>query len=409
MDTIEHRTFDILDGDFYVNDFHENLAWLRHNEPVHWDEANQLWVITRYDDIVAIEKDKKRFINSAQEPGGYRPGIPADPAIIGLDDPVHSARRNLVSRRFTPRAVVKWDSEICDTIDALLGAALASPDDVEIVSALAAPLPAKMIGHLLGFPDEMWIELQRWSERSIALGGGPRYMSDEGITAVFEFAGACAELYAAKRNDVASGCPMDDVMTRWIGVEDETGGSVGGQPFGLDQIISDCLLLLDGGAETTRTVIARMILELADRPELLAQLKDGADMTLAVEEFVRWVTPVHNFCRTATEDVEVGGTTIKAGQQVILMYASANRDETKFDRPNEFDIARNPNIHLSFGFGTHFCLGASLARLELRRFFERFVASVERVERLGDQPHIEMPNPFVFGLKEAHVRLTPVS
>ncbi|NIR38754.1 MAG: hypothetical protein GWN07_23040, partial [Actinobacteria bacterium] len=147
-----------------------------------------------------------------------------------------------------------------ETVDHLLDAALAH-DDVEIVGELAAPLPAMMIGLLLGFPDEMWPKLQYWSETTIALGGGPRYFDEAGTLAAMEFAGAAAELYEEKK-----GCPAEDVMSHWISVEESTGGEVGGHPFGLDQIISDCLLLLDGGAETTRTVIARTLLALADHP-----------------------------------------------------------------------------------------------------------------------------------------------
>ncbi len=397
METIDPRPLDILDGEFYVNDPHPRYAWLRQHSPCHWDEVNELWVITRYDDIVAIEKAKHRFINSGKEKGGYRPNIPADRSIIGCDDPLHSARRNLVSRRFTPRAVMRWEDHIAEVVDELLTPVL-EKGRAEIVTELAAPLPAKMIGLLLGYPDEMWPKLQHWSETTIALGGGPRYHEEEGIISAMEFAGACAELYEAKQS-----CPADDVMSKWVEVERTTGGEVGGEPFGLDQIISDCLLLLDGGAETTRTVIARALLELADRREQWQRLKEGADLAVAVEEFIRWVTPVHNFCRVAVEDTELHGQTIRAGQQVLLAYGAANRDPAHFDRPHELDVTRQPNHHLSFGFGTHFCLGASLARLELKTFFSALVARVDHLERLPEEPLVEMPNAFVYGLKEAHL------
>ena len=280
-------------------------------------------------------------------------------------------------------------------------AALAK-ENVEIVSELAAPLPAMMIGLLLGFPDEMWPKLQHWSETTIVLGGGPRYFTEAGTIAAMDFAVAAAELYETK-----SRCPADDVMSHWIDVERDNDGKVGGQPFGLDQIISDCLLLLDGGAETTRTVIARTLLALADHPDQWAKLQDGADMEVAVEEFIRWVTPVHNFCRVATEDHELHGKTIRRGQQVPLAYGAANRDPLHFYNPETFDVTRTPNLHISFGFGTHFCLGASLARLEIQTFFDRLVARVESLERLTDEPHVEMPNAFVFGLKESHMAFTP--
>lgn len=398
---IDPRPLDILDGDFYVNDPYSRYAWLRENSPCHWDDVNELWVITRYDDIVAIEKNKRVFINSDKTKGGYRPNIPADESIIGHDDPLHQARRSLVSRRFTPRAVERWRDKITDTVNSLIDPVI-EKRQAEIVGELAAPLPAKMIGFLLGFHDEMWPKLKHWSETTIALGGGPRYHNQEGGAAVLEFVEACVELYLSKK-----ACPVGDVMSHWVEVENTTGGMVGQSPFGLDQIVSDCLLLLDGGAETTRTVIARTLLDLADRPDQWAQLRAGSHMETAVEEFIRWVTPIHNFCRVATVDYDLHGHTIKAGQQVIMMYASANRDPRHFDRPEEYDVTRTPNHHIAFGFGTHFCLGAALARLEIAIFFDCLRKRVRKIERIPGRPHVEMPNAFVHGVREAHLAFTP--
>lgn len=384
---------DLLAGDFYVGDPYAAYAWMREHEPVYWDSVNELWGVARYDDIVRIEKQKDRFISSDQNKGGYRPNIPADPSIIGLDDPHHSARRNLVSRRFTPKAVSSWEDHVRETVRGLLDGALGHDGSVEIIGELAAPLPAEMIGLLLGFPEEMYPKLLEWSERTIALGGGPRYHDEDGIIAAMEFAGASAELYEEKKR-----CPADDVMTVWTTAE------VPGHDFGVDQVISDCLLLLDGGAETTRTVIARSILELARRPDQWALLKEGADLTVAVEEFIRYVTPIHNMCRVSVEDVEIGGSQVKAGDQLVLMYSSANRDPEHFEAPEELDVTRNPNHHISFGFGTHFCLGSSLARLEIRVFFEEFLQRVDEI-RVHEDSIVEMPNAFVFGLKAAEVDL----
>lgn len=190
---------DLLDGDFYVDDPYSTYAWLRDNEPVYWDAVNELWIVTRYDDVVEVEKHKERFISSDKVKGGYRPNLAADPAIIGLDDPLHSHRRNLVSRRFTPRAVSRWEDHVRSTVSGLFDTAQAHGGPIEIVGELAAPLPAEMIGLLLGFPDEMFPKLMEWSERTIALGGGPRYLNDEGITAAMEFAQASADLYEEKQ------------------------------------------------------------------------------------------------------------------------------------------------------------------------------------------------------------------
>ncbi len=370
-----------------------HYARLRQEAPVCWNGRS--WLISRYDDIVWIEQRKELFINSDQDKGGYRPNIPADAAIIGLDDPLHSLRRKLVSRRFTPRAVRKFEDHVRDVVRGLFDAAMSHDGPVEIVSELAAPLPAEMIGLLLKFPREMTPSLQDWSERSILLGGGPRYMDEDGVSAVMEFAAASAELYEEKRT-----CPADDVMSVWVDAE------VPGHDFGLDQVISDCLLLLDGGAETTRTVIARTMIELARRPDQWALIREGADLEVATEEFIRWVTPIHNMCRVATEDTEVAGQQIRKGDQVVLMYSAANRDTAHFEDPESFDVTRSPNHHLSFGFGTHFCLGASLARLEIRMFFEELRERVADLDVL-DGSIEEMPNAFVYGLRSARMELTP--
>ena len=400
MELIDPRPLDILDGDFYVNDPYPRYGWLREHAPLHWDAVNELWVVSRYDDIIEIEKNKAVFISSDKVKGGSRPNIGGDDSIINLDDPLHQTRRLLVSRRFTPRAVRSFGDHVADTVNELLDAALVK-GQAEIVGELAAPLPAKMIGLLLGFPDELWPKLQHWSETTIALGGGPRYSNEEGFNSVLEFAGAATQLYEARK-----GCPAEDVMSRWVSAEQDNDGLIGGAPFGHDQILSDCLLVLDGGAETTRTVIARTLLALADHPDQWQALQAGADMTVATEEFIRWVTPIHNMCRVASQDYLLHGQTITAGQQVVLAYTAANRDPAQFDDPESFDVARTPNHHVAFGFGTHFCLGASLARLEIQTFFEQLVTRVAELRRIPELPHIEMPNAFVFGLKEAHMAFT---
>jgi cholest-4-en-3-one 26-monooxygenase len=391
---ITGTSIDLLDGDFYISDPYPTYAWLRETDPVHWDSVNELWGISRYDDIVEIERRKDLFINGDHVKGGYRPNIPADPAIIGLDDPAHAQRRALVARRFTPKAVADKAPEIRDVVTGLLDAVLAD-GEAEVIGQLASPLPALMIGRLLGFADDDWPKLRDWSERTIALGGGPRYFNQDGLDAAIEFAVAASELYESKKT-----CPADDLMTMY------TTAVIDGQPFGAQEAASDALLLLDGGAETTRTVIARTLLLLDAHPAQWQLLKSGADMTTAVEEFIRFVTPIHNMCRVATADHELHGVTIPAGHQVLLMYSSANRDPAHFDDPETFDIARTPNHHIAFGFGTHFCLGAALARLEIKTFFEEFVRRVESFRVVDGSVH-EMPNAFVHGVKSATIELVP--
>jgi len=390
----EARDVDILDGAFYVNNPYPTYAWLREHDPVHWDSTNELWCISRYDDIVEIERNKDLWISSGKTQGGYRPNIPADDSLIGLDDHVHNKRRNLVSRRFTPRAVSAWQGEVRDKVVALIEPVVANGGG-DIVSELAAPLPAMMIGKLLGFPDDAWPKLRDWSERTIALGGGPRYFNEDGMNAAIEFGMSSVALYEEKKR-----CPVDDVMSVW------TRASVGGQPLTPEVVGSDCLLILDGGAETTRTVIARTLIDLDQRPRQWQALQAGADLTTATEEFIRFVTPIHNMCRTAARDTELRGKSIHEGQQVVLMYSSANRDPAHFADPEHLDVARHPNNHLSFGFGTHFCLGAALARLEIRTFFDEWVKRVAAFRIVPDSI-VEMPNAFVFGVRSATIEVTP--
>ena len=392
---MQRLEIDLLAPELYAGDPYPTYAWMRANEPVYWDGVNELWGIARYDDIVEIEKRKDVFINSDTAKGGYRPNLPADPAIIGLDDPEHSKRRNLVSRRFTPRAANAWEDDVRAKVNAILddaAAAQARDGAVEIVEQMAAPLPAMMIGKLLGFDDADWPKLKHWSETTIALGGGPRYFNEVGMISAMEFAAAASDLFDAKK-----ACPADDIYSLYTTAE------IDGCPFDKDAAIADGLLLLDGGAETTRTVIAHTIVNLFRHPEQLRKLREGADLTVAVEEFIRYVTPIHNMCRVASRDHEISGVTIPAGNQVVLMYSSANRDESQFDDPESFDVTRTPNNHIAFGFGTHFCLGASLARLEIRVFFEELLRRTSGWRIPDGEEPVWMPNAFVRGVESARV------
>jgi cytochrome P450 family 142 subfamily A polypeptide 1 len=351
-------TLDLLAGDLYAGDPEPVYAHLRTEHPVYRDDVNALWGITRYHDIVEIEKDPATWCNT----GGYRPNIPADPSIIGLDDPAHKQRRMLVARRFTPRAVTGHE-ELVRTVVTELIDAVAERADAEVVRDLAAPLPAKMIGHLLGFPDDAWPDLAYWSESTIVLGGGPRYFDEEGVASAMNFAGASVGIADERR-----GCPVDD------------------------------------GAETTRTVIATGIDTLIRHPDQLELLRREPDrIPIAVEELIRWTTPVLNMCRVATRDTEIGGVKIAEGDQVLLMYGAANRDEDVFEQPQRFDVTRDPNPHIAFGFGTHFCLGAALARLEIKVMFEELTRRFDSWSFTDDIGARRLPNAFVRGITELPV------
>ena len=391
----DEHDLDLLDGALYAGDPEPTYAWLRANAPVYWDATNRLWGVSRYADIVAVEKDPVTFTSSQ----GFRPNIPGDTSMIGLDDPLHTTRRRLVSRRFTPRAAGGYESDVRRVVTELIDA-VADRGECEVVHDLAAPLPAMMIGWLLGFDDDEWPKLKHWSETTIPAGGGPRYLNDEVLLAAAEFHAAASQLAVLKR-----GRPGDDCMTVWTTAE------VDGAPLTDDDIVSEALLLLDGGAETTRNVIAAGIFLLSRHPDQRQLLiDDPSRIPTAVEELIRYVTPILNMRRTATRDVELHGQLIREGDEVLLMYSSGNRDEAVFDDPQRFDVTRSPNNHIAFGFGTHFCLGASLARLELRVFFEELL---RRLPDISPAPGITtpeiVPGAFVRGIRALPAVFTPES
>jgi cholest-4-en-3-one 26-monooxygenase len=391
-----HDTINVLDPQFYVDPWGA-YAWLRENAPVFWDPIQRLWAISRYDDVVAIERDGTLYSSFS----GSRPHIDlsGDESTINLDDPAHQAQRNLVARRFTPRGVRNHEERVRLTVSRILDA-VTPLGECEAIDAIASRLPAMIIGELLGYPPEMWERVRFWSEQVMLLAGqtspdGPPHVTHAGIPPVIEdWVDATIPLIQQRKAE-----PRDDLISLWVHAH-------GWDP---KRVLDETILVLDGGAETTRTVIGTMIRELALQPAQRQLLLDGPELlsTTAVEEFIRWVTPVLNMRRTATRDHELHGEHIRAGDQLLLLYASANRDPRAFDDPDILDVTRPHNRHVAFGFGTHFCLGAHLARLEIRIMFE------EMLRRLGDwdlidagEPRI-MPATFARAFDRIRIRFTP--
>jgi cytochrome P450 family 142 subfamily A polypeptide 1 len=378
---------DLLDGDLYAGDPDPTYAQLRRHAPIYRDEVNELWGVSRYDDIVAIEKDPATFCSAE----GYRPNLPADDSMIGNDDPRHNERRRLVARRFTPKAVADHEGAVRDLARRLVDA-VADRGHCEVVEELAAPLPAMVIGRLLGFGDDLWPRIKYWSETTILAGGGPRYMADSVVEAFGDYCEHAGRAIEARR-----AAPAGDVMSTWTRAEADG-------VLSADQMLSEGLLLIDGGAETTRTVITGAVLALTEHPDQYRRLLDDPSLLpVAVEEFIRWVTPILNMRRTATRDAEVAGTPLARGDELLLMYPSGNRDETIFDAPDRFDVGRQPNPHIAFGFGTHFCLGAALARLEVRVMFEELLPRLRNLRLAPGTAPERIPNAFVRGFRSLHV------
>ncbi len=373
-------TFDLLDPHWYRRNPHDDYAWMRAHEPVYRDDVNGLWGISRHADVLDIERRSQIFSSA----GAYRAvPEPFEVNMIAQDDPRHQQQRRLLSNRFTPRAVLQHETYLRDTINELLDSA-APKGTMEVVHDLAAQLPSRLTAKLLGYPEERWADIQRWSERLMRI--DMRYrdaaMAEEFFAANFEFAGAFAQVFDERKR-----CPMDDLATVWVTSE------IAGEPLPEMTWYHETGLFISGGAETTRTVIAhglRTFCDHQDQWELLAAQPEMVPN--AVEELLRWVTPLNNFFRTATADTSVGTQAIAAGDRVILLYPSANRDESVFGDPFTFDVTRTANPHLAFGNGTHFCVGANLARLELTMLFRELTARFTNLRPLTE-PDVE-PNLF---------------
>jgi cytochrome P450 family 142 subfamily A polypeptide 1 len=359
---------DLLDPAFYADleAMHETFTRLRAEDPVHRDEANGLWAVTRHADVVDVERRATVFASGL----GYRSyHSPGEDNMIAQDDPGHAAQRTLVARRFTPKAVVRHTDTLRALVTELVDAVI-DTGRMEVVGQLAAPLPCRLTARLLGFPEDTWPEMKTWSERLMRYDKAPNDPA-----AGLDFIAACQEFNTVLEGVVAErrGCPADDLVSVWAGagLADET-------------IFNETGLFISGGAETTRTVIARGLSELARHPDQWDRI--GADATLvpgAVEEMIRWVTPLNNFFRTARADSTIGTTPVAAGDRVILLYPSANRDEAVFADPFTFDAFRSPNPHVAFGFGPHVCVGAPLARLELRVLLEELTRRITDLEVLS--------------------------
>jgi cytochrome P450 family 142 subfamily A polypeptide 1 len=385
----------IADGAFWGRNPHDELAWLRANDPVHWDEAAGVWGISRYDDVKAVSTQPDVFSNA----GGIRPDTGPIAMMIDMDDPEHLRRRQLVNKGFTPRRVRDQEDRIREVVDRLIDQ-VGPQGGCDFVQDIAAWLPLVMIGDALGVEEKDHPTLLQWSD-DLMRGQGT---TDEGLLEAMIGAFAGYTGYITEVMEDRKACPRDDLMSILCTAE------VDGESFDDDEIIHESLLILIGGDETTRHVITGGLYQLLRNRSQWEMLQaDASLLDGAVEESLRWVTPIKNMARTATRDVEMHGRTIREGQKLLLLYPSANRDEAHFTDPMTFDITRSPNDHVAFGFGTHFCLGASLARLELKVAFSRVLERLPDIRLVDKTEPGFRPASFVSGYESMPVAFTPVT
>lgn len=369
---------DLLDPAFYVDldAMHEAFTWLRANDPVYRDPATGFVGVTRHRDIVEVERRARVFVSSR----GYRSfWSPMEDNMIAQDDPGHAEQRALVARRLTPKGAERDDIFIRRVVDELLDKA-AAEGQMEVVGALAAQLPCRLTAELLGFPEDRWEDVKSWSERMMRIDSIPRDpdVMTNLITAIGEFQSFLDEAVPRFRKE-----PTEAFISVWANAQ------VKGCPMEDGTIMNETGLFISGGAETTRTVIARGLRVFCDHQDQWERLAaDPSLVPAAVEEVIRWVTPLNNMFRTAVSDDVIGDTPVKEGDRIALLYPSANRDEEVFADPFTFDITRNPNPQIAFGFGPHVCVGASLARLELRILFEQLTQRFTNL-RVLSEPVIE--------------------
>ncbi|MFQ5513223.1 MAG: cytochrome P450 [Myxococcota bacterium] len=385
----------LLDGFFYAEDPHPAFRWMRDHAPVYRDEAGSCWGIARHADIMWISKRPSLFSSAA----GSRPDSPPIPSMINLDDPAHKRRRNLVNRGFTPRQVQQLEPLIRRVCRERIGQAL-ERGRFDFVREVAAPLPMIVIGEMLGVAPEDRELLLRWSDEMI-LGTSSSATPERAEAAARAF-----REYAAYHARVVEGRrrrPGEDLISVLVHAE------IDGERLSDEELLQESLLILVGGDETTRHVISGGLEALLRHPDQKRRLlREPAGLPVAIEEMLRWVTPIQNMARHLTRDVELRGTKLSEGDTLLLLYPSADRDERVFERPEVFEIGRSPNPHVAFGgYGTHFCLGASLARLELRVVFEELLPALPALELASDEPPPRRPSNFIVGLEALPVVYRP--
>lgn len=401
--------FNLVHPDHYAEHGYPHDIWtrLRREDPVHWfDKSGGLpfWAITKHADITMIGKRPDLFLSGPRlvlqhiaEREELANQFP--PTLIQLDPPKHGVYRQLVSKRFTPRALKRFHAPIEEIGKEIVDALVKDSDagECDFVEAVSGPLPIAVIAWLLGLPKQDWPLLFDWTNRII--GSSDPEFQVEGKTQEESSTGAMIELftYFSQLVEEKKKNPADDLVSLFAHAE------VDGELLPPMDVLAWCLIITVAGNETTRNATSGGMLAFIQNPDELRKLQaDPSLLSSAVEEVIRWTTPIIHFARTASQDVELRGKTIKQGDALALFYPSANRDEEVFEDPFSFRIDRSPNRHLGLGVGEHFCLGAHLARLELAVAYKYLLPRIDEIELTG--PVSRLHSALVGGVKHLPIR-----
>ncbi len=423
---IVHSDIDFTDAKVFDNAF-ELYKDLRATGTLVRDDANDLWVATRHEDVFNLSRDNELYASRY----GVRPVIAGEMSLITLDGDEHTRQRRLINQGFTPkqvRTLIPHMRELSNQIIDDIG----ERGEIDFVEDFAIHVPLIIICELMGLDPETRLKMYRWSDDMMDGDGhvDPDSPQLQAAAVAFgEYAEVCVELIAERRADGSA----DDLIGVLTGAFDagdlETRNlDRDGKPLqgvdenaetdilaGLDdeQLLSFLVILVVAGNETTRNAISGGLLALSlfpeQKQEMLEHLDDDPWMDLAVDEIIRWVTPVLSFIRTVTRDHTYNGIELKKGDRVFMIYPSANRDEEVFENPEELDLQRNPNPHLAFGIGPHYCLGANLARAEVKTVFQELLKRLPDIKVTDDAPLSRGDSSLVIAIQELPAEFTPES
>jgi cholest-4-en-3-one 26-monooxygenase len=399
LDTLDIATPEHYERNGYP---HAEWAYLRKHAPVFWyerDNAHPFWAITKHADIVELSKQPDIFLNGPRL-AVFTNDLPPPPEnairhLLNMDPPDHAAFRKVTSQRFTPRSVQVWDTKVRRITREVFDEA-AKQERIDFVQDVSAKITIAVIAEMLGVPRHDWEQLFRWTNEIIAP-QDPEFQYDKSAFDTVNEARLEVFQYFERMAEERRRQPTEDMVSVVAHAK------VYGEALHTMELLSYYLLLVVAGNETTRNAMTGGLLALLENPGEWKKLQNDPELiTPAVEEIVRWTTPVIQFCRTATRDYELRGKTIRAGESACLFYPSANRDEEIFEDGDVFRIDRHPNDHIGFGRGEHVCLGAHLARLELRCAFEELRQRLVHAEL--DGPVQRVRSSFVGGIKHVPLR-----